>query len=107
MIIGTTPTLTFKLKKNSNVNFYAVNNIYITLQQGSLTITKTGQQIEIVDTKTISITFTQAESLQFTLDKDINVQLNWTYNENGTTKRAATKVTPIKLDRQLLNEVIN
>lgn len=65
-------------------------------------LTKTGVDISVLDAKTISITLTQEESLRFVVDKKIDLQLNWTYLDGGITKRAATKIIPINLEKQLL-----
>lgn len=106
MIIGTTPTFILKLKENYNIDFRNATNIYITLQQGSNRITKTGSSITIVDSRTLSIDLTESESLGFTIDKNISLQINWTYQVNGVTKRAATKAISIDLEKQLLKQAI-
>lgn len=106
MIIGTTPTFTLKIKRTSNVDLTLANNIYITLKQGSILLTKTGVDVIIVDEKTIQVSLTQEESLNFTIDKPIELQLNWTYNEANIVKRAATKVATVSLEKQLLKQVL-
>lgn len=106
MIVGTTPTLTLKLKRTSDADLNMATNIYVTLKQGNILLTKTGQDIELVDGKTLRISLTQSESLDFSVDKKVELQLNWTYLEGGQTKRAATKVISIDLERQLLKEAI-
>ena len=73
MIIGTTPTFTLKLKKTYDVNLLTVSNIYVTLKQGTSILTKTSQDLNIVDSKTVQVTLTQEESLNFTLDKKIEL----------------------------------
>lgn len=106
MIIGTTPTFTLKLKRTSDIDLYSVSNIYVTFKQGSNILTKDRSQITLIDAKTIEVTLTQQESLNFTLDKKIELQLNWVYTSNGTMKRAATKVIEISLEKQLLTQVL-
>ncbi len=106
MIIGTTPTLTLKLKRSYNIDLTHVTNVYITLKQGSTVITKTGANIVLVDGKTVQFTLSQEESLSLVLDKNVEVQLNWTYIENNTVKRAATKVIDLNLEKQLLKQVL-
>ena len=101
MIIGTTPTFTLKLKRTCDVNLNLVNNIYVTLKQGSIALTKTGSDLIIVDSKTIRFSLTQAESLSFVIDKTVELQVNWTYENN---KRAASKVIPVILEKQLLKQ---
>lgn len=73
VIIGTTPTFTLKLKKTCDVNLLTVSNIYVTLKQGTVILTKTSQDLNIVDSKTVQVTLTQEESLNFTLDKKIEL----------------------------------
>ena len=65
MIIGTTPTFTLKVTDDETLDFTSVEKIYFTIKQGSITYTKTGEDIIIVDEHTISVTFTQEETLAF------------------------------------------
>lgn len=104
MIIGTTPTFTLKLKHSQNVDLTQVTNIYVTLKQGSLVINKTGDNISVIDSKTIQFSLTQEESLSLALDKKVELQLNWTYSTQHGLKRAATKIISIELEKQLLNQ---
>lgn len=106
MIIGTTPTLTLKLKRTCEVDLLTASNVYVTLKQGSNILTKSKPEVQVIDAKTVEITLTQQESLNFTLDKKIELQLNWTYTNSGVTKRAATKIIEIMLEKQLLNQVL-
>lgn len=103
MIIGTTPTFTLKLKRSYNIDL-SQSTVYVTLKQGQTTITKSGQQITLIDGKTVQFTLSQTESLSLVLDKSVEVQLNWTYNDNGVLKRAATKVIKLDLEKQLLKQ---
>lgn len=106
MIIGTTPTFTLRLKRTYDIDLNSALSIYVTLKQGTTTLNKTGQDVQVIDAKTVSITLTQEESLAFVLDKKIDLQLNWTYSDRGTIKRAATKVISINLEKQLLTQVL-
>ena len=65
MIIGTTPTFTLKVTDDESLDFTSVENIYFTIKQGSVSYTKTGEDITIIDEHTISVTFTQEETLSF------------------------------------------
>ena len=103
MIIGTTPTFTLKLKRSYDIDLTHAT-VYVTLKQGQTTITKSGQQLTLVDGKTVQFTLSQAESLSLVLDKSVEVQLNWTYSDNGVIKRAATKVIKLDLEKQLLKQ---
>ena len=106
MIIGTTPTLTLKLKRSYNIDLTHVTNVYVTLKQGSTIITKTSPNITLIDGKTVQFTLSQEESLNLVLDKNVEVQLNWTYIEGNILKRAATKVIELNLEKQLLKQVL-
>jgi len=72
------------------------------LKQGNLTFNKTGSDLTVVDSKTLQFSLTQEESLSLTLDKNVELQLNWTYTTSHGLKRAATKIVTISLERQLL-----
>ena len=102
MIIGTTPTLTLKLKRSYSIDLNQATQVYVTLKQGSTVLTKSVPDIVLVDGKTVQFTLTQAESLNLVLDKNVEVQLNWTYSVGGVVKRAATKVIELNLEKQLL-----
>ena len=106
MIIGTTPTLTLKLKRSYSIDLNQATQVYVTLKQGSTILTKSVPDIVLVDGKTVQFTLTQAESLNLVLDKNVEVQLNWTYNVGGVLKRAATKVIELNLEKQLLKQVL-
>lgn len=102
MIIGTTPTFTFTLKRNCGANLLTAQSIYITFKQGTTTLTKSGLDLNVIDAKTVKVKLTQQESLSFSIDKKVEVQLNWIYidtNDGNTTKRAATKAITINLEK--------
>ena len=106
MIIGTTPTFTLKLKKTCSIDLTQMNHVYATLKQGNTILTKQDNNLIIVDSKTVQLALTQQESLGFALDKSVEIQLNWTYTDSGITKRGATKVMNINLEKQLLKQVL-
>ncbi len=103
MIIGTAPTLTLKLRDGADVDFNEAENIYFTIRQGSISLTKSTSDIIIDDENTIKVSLTQEETLQFKYNLQAEIQLNWTYAD-GT--RSATKVQKIDLFKNLLREVI-
>lgn len=65
LIIGTTPTFTLKVTDDESLDFTTVDKIYFTIRQGSIIYTKTGEDITIIDEHTLSVTFTQEETLAF------------------------------------------
>lgn len=111
MIRGTTPTFTLKLKNKdgtpSEINLNEANNINFTISQGQKLIVKSGEDIEIENGNTVLVFLTQKESLSLKEKQKTEIQLNWTYNDaDGRTRRAATKVREIELDKQLYKEEI-
>lgn len=111
MIRGTTPTFTLRLKNISGspcqIDLSEAKNIYFTISQGCNTITKTGEDISLVDGHTVLVYLNQEESISLREKMKAEIQLNWTYIDNeGNTKRAATKVCEIALEKQLIQRVI-
>lgn len=103
LIIGTTPTFTLTIPDNENLNLNDAENIYFTIRQGSLIITKSGEDVTIINEYTIQVSFTQEETLQFRYNIPAEIQLNWIY-ANGA--RAATKIKTIQLSKNLIREVL-
>ena len=103
MIIGTAPTLTLKLRDGADVDFNEAENIYFTIRQGSISLTKSTSDIIIDDENTIKVSLTQEETLQFKYNLQAEIKLNWTYAD-GT--RSPTKVKKFVLFKNLLREVI-
>lgn len=111
MIRGTTPTFVLKLKNKdgtpSTINLNEASNVYFTIAQGGKSITKTQEDL-VIDGNTVSVYLTQKESLSLKEKVMTELQLNWTYEDNvdHITKRAATKVREVELDKQLYKEEI-
>lgn len=112
MIRGTTPTLTLKVP---DVDLTRVEEVYVTVKQKNITVTKTGDDIEIetivgendtVQGSRILCWLAEQESLELSENVDALIQVNWTYIDGGFKKRAATKTKLIEIEKQLLNGVI-
>lgn len=103
MIIGTTPTFTLTIPDKEELDLNNAENIYFTIRQGSLKITKSGEDIIIINEYTVQVSFTQEETLQFRYNIPAEIQLNWIY-ANGA--RAATKIKTIELSKNLIREVL-
>lgn len=103
MIIGTTPTFTLKVTDDDTLDFNNAEHIYFTIRQGSIIYTKQDSDITIVNENTLQVTLSQEETLSFKQKINAEVQLNWTY-ANGA--RAATKILPVALSKNLIREVI-
>lgn len=107
MINYTTPTITLIVEGVDITN----DDVYVSLKQGSIEITKTDADLtvnsetigEITNTK-IEFTLTQQESAAFSTKDVVSAQVNW-INADGV--RAATGITTLKVRRNLLDEVIN
>lgn len=104
MIRGTTPTDTITIKNPGDLDLTTVLDVYVTIRQGQVSITKTGEDLDVAKAA-VSYCLTQQESLRFK-DGAAEAQINWTYMDNGGKKRAATKWLPIQIDKQLLERVI-
>lgn len=106
MINYTTPTITLTVE---GVDISA-NDIYVSLEQGRIELTKSGSDL-IVTTDThgqvtdtvITFTLTQEESATFNFGKSVSVQVNY-ISAQGV--RDATEIKTIGVMRNLLDEVI-
>lgn len=101
MIRATTPTFTLTLPESSEVDLTEASKVFFTISQGSTAITK---QVTPTDAHTVEVDLTQAEALSLRDGKSADIQLNWLYSGG---KRAATYTAQIKVDKQLLKEVIS
>lgn len=104
MVRGTTPTLTLHIL-DETIDLTQAENVYITIKQEKYTLTKTTPQLELT-TNTINCYLTQEESLRFS-EGTADVQVNWTYQNNGIIYRAATKIKSIQIGPQLLARVVS
>ena len=103
MIVGTTPTFTLTVLNNDELDFNEVQNIYFTIRQSNIKVTKTTSDITILAKNKVQITFTQAETIQFKYNTPVEIQLNWTYQDGV---RAATFIKTIDMFKNLIGEVI-
>lgn len=106
MIRGTTPTFTFTIR-SSDIDLTEAQSIFVTLVQGVKMIEKTGDDLEVT-ARTVSVWLTQEESLGLSEGSNCEVQINWTYLDQGsqTVRRAATRVKSIPISKQLMRRVI-
>ena len=104
MVRGTTPTLILHIL-DDNIDLTQATNVYLTIKQDNYTLTKTTPQLEL-STNTIDCYLTQEESLRFS-EGAADVQVNWTYQNNGIVYRAATKIKTIQVGPQLLTRVVS
>lgn len=99
MIQYTTPTITLTIDASLTGTYY------VTLQQGSTEITKTGNDLTVTageDSTTILMPLSQEETALFSDTAPVSVQVNIV---NGS-QRVATNIATFKSLRNLLDEVI-
>lgn len=106
MINYTTPTISLAVE---GVDLTGMDT-YVSLEQGSKKLTKTGDDLiiepivgeETTDTS-ITFTLTQEESAFYDFGKSVSVQVNWI---SSAGVRDATEVKTIPVMRNLLDKVI-
>ncbi len=102
---GTTPTYRLILQ-DTTIDLAEANDVYVTFADGKYNkiIEKTGSDLYI-DGNVVEIFLTQEETLKLPAG-ELLVQINWTYQEGTTTKRAASQIVRTTSARNLKNEVI-
>lgn len=99
MMRGLTPTLTLALKES--VDFSAAKNVYFTVRQGPITVTKTGDSVTFSD-DAVSVYLTQKDTLRFKAGV-VEVQANWTYADGS---RGGTEIVTREMGDNLLPMVL-
>lgn len=107
MIRATTPTFTLKVKSDT-IDLSEATNIYVSLAQGNrIYLEKSGDSIELTAPRTVKVWLTQEESLSLAEGFQLEIQINWTYNDAyGNHRRAATKIKSVLVTKQLLRRVV-
>ena len=108
MYKGITPTIILTLPESSAI--LSASNVYVTLADKCKSITKTNDELTIeADTEheaiNISVFLTQSETLAFHKGA-VMIQVNWTYQEGGISKRACSTIGKITFAENLLNGVV-
>lgn len=100
MIRGATPT--FVLELQEEIDLSAAANVYATFRRGAINVTKSGDELTI-DGREVSVYLDQAETLLFPAGADVEIQLNWTYEDGG---RAASEIANVRMEKNLLPKVL-
>ena len=84
-------------------------DVYVTLEQGSMELTKSGSDLTIeydpqTEISNISFTLTQEETAAFNISKSVAIQVNFI---NASGVRDATNIATVPVLRNLLDKVIN
>lgn len=95
----TTPTIIMTFE-DDDLDLTAAENVYVTFSSGIVTLTKTGDDLQIAE-KQIGVSLTQAETGRF--GSVVEVQANWTAT-GGMRYQSDIKQLPV--DRNLLERVV-
>lgn len=104
MINYTTPSITLEVEGAD----LTTQDVYVTIVQGSVELTKSGTALTISydsqkDISTIIFVLSQEESASFAFSKSAQLQVNFI---NASGVRDATEIAQISVLRNLLDEVI-
>lgn len=99
MIRATTPTYILSLPQDSGIDLTQAQEVHFTLQQNG---TKIDKIVDPTDGLTVEVMLEQAETLNLK-DGRAEIQLNWIFADG---RRGATYVSSVRVDKQLLNEVL-
>ena len=108
MYKGITPTIILTLPESAEI--LNASHVYVTIADKVKSITKQDDELTIeADTEheaiNISVFLTQSETLAFRKGS-VMIQVNWTYIESGTSKRACSTIGKLTFADNLLNGVI-
>lgn len=99
---GMTPTITLTLPET--VNLEQADNVYVTFTCGKGKLTKTGGDL-IIDENVVNVYLTQTDTLSFT-GGTVHIQVNWTYTEGDTVKRACSDIADVLFKMNLESGVL-
>jgi hypothetical protein len=99
MVRATTPT--FICTFPETVDLSVIANMYFTLKQGLITITKHSEDV-VIDGNNVSVYFSQSDTLHL-VKGPAEVQLNWTYDDGS---RCCSEIITISVTDNLLKEVV-
>ena len=100
MIRVTTPTYILTLPDTAEVDLTEMAEVHFTLVQGKNN--KIDKIVEPTDSKTVEVTLSQEDTFNLK-DGVAEIQLNWI---DASGNRGAPYVSTIRIDKQLLNEVL-
>ncbi len=101
----TTPTVTFTFP--AGVDMTQAENVFVTFSdlKSSKIIEKTGESLTITS-NAVEVLLTQEDTQRFPVGT-VKVQINWTYLDEGITKRACTDVMAFIVRDNLHPEIIS
>lgn len=106
MVRATTPIITLRIK-NDEIDLNQADVIFVSIVQGKTTIELKKEDLLEINKNIIKFCLTQEQSLSLNEKIDVEIQVNWTYLDgNNVSRRGATKVKNINIDKQLLRREI-
>lgn len=99
MTQATTPTFVLTLPGSVDLSF--AENVYFTLRQNSVSITKNTSDLEI-NHNVVSVFLSQIDTVKLT-SGTAQIQLNWTYPDKS---RACSNIASVNINENLLKEVV-
>lgn len=99
MVQATTPTFTLTLPQGLDLS--GIVNMYFTLKQNAVTITKTGDAVTIDENK-VYVLLNQEDTVKL-FEGCCSIQLNWTY-PGGLRGCTVEKIIPV--EENLLKKVV-
>lgn len=89
MYKGITPTFTLTLPEDIDLSF--ASHVYVTLgRKGKAILQKADADLDI-DTNVVEVFLTQEETTALPVG-EVQIQINWTYQEDGVAKRACSDI---------------
>ena len=98
---GNTTTITITVPES--IDLTSVKHVYLTFVQDTKKIRKVDNELIIAEHE-VSYKMTQAETLSYSIESPISIQLNWTYFDGS---RGQTKIVKIRVDDTLEPEVLD
>ena len=99
----TTPTFTLTFPEGTDLGL--ASNVYATFaKDGKEIATKKDSEL-VVNGNVVEVFFSQEETAQFPTGL-IDVQVNWTYQDGGQTKRACSTISKVNVHANLYKKVI-
>lgn len=103
----TTPVFTFTFPTDFDMSIINVSNTIVTFadRKSTILLEKTGNDLIKQDNQ-IQVFLDQEETQLFTAGKEIKTQINWTYTESGTAKRACTNIVTCTITENLHDDIM-
>lgn len=103
MYKGITPTFTLTLPEGIDLGY--AQHVYVTLGRKGKAILQKSDDDLAIEANTIEVYLDQAETLSLP-EGTVQIQVNWTYQEAGKTKRACSEIATTYWKHNLEDEVL-